>query len=310
MVPVLLCIGYREVGNAMLISVFTPTYNRAMLIHRVYESLNKQDFTDFEWIIIDDGSSDGTEEIIETFRSTARYPIKFLKQENKGKARSINVGLDLAGGELFICFDSDDWCVPNALSRIAEVWAGLTVDERASYSGISCLKALRDGSTVGEDYARMNTKGESYIDRFNKRIRGDKWEVLRTDLHRAARYELFGDERYMAPSYAWLEIGKTHKTLFLNEALSIVEYQAEGISKNNLAHRVSSPVSTARVYFLAWSVSNNLASRFRSAVNYYRFNFHARRPSKLTFVFQLTALLPGWLLYCRDCYLLKNKLMQ
>lgn len=290
----------------MLISVFTPTYNRADLIHRVFDSLNEQSFTDFEWIVVDDGSTDETAGVLEDFRARASYPIKTHQRENRGKARSINDGLDLAEGELFICFDSDDWCTPDALARIAEVWTGLSTDERKAYSGISCLKVLQDGALVGEDYSRMMSKGESYVDRFNRRVKGDKWEIIRTDLHRSARYDLADDERYMAPEYAWLKIGKTHKAVFLNEALSVVEYQADGISLNNLSHRASSPVSATRFYRLAWSVSDGARNRLRTAINCVRFSFHGKIPSKLPVFTRLIATIPGWVFYRKDIACLRE----
>lgn len=290
----------------MLISVFTPTYNRADLIHRVFESLNSQDFTDFEWIVVDDGSADDTVAVIERFRETAKYPIKLHCHENQGKAGSINVGLDLAAGELFICFDSDDWCTPNAFSRIAEIWTSMSAEERDTYCGLSCLKVLSDGSLVGEDYTRMRSRGESYINRFNRRIKGDKWEVIRTDLYKSARYDLFYKERYMAPEYSWLKIGKTHMTVFLNEALSIVEYQAEGISRNNLLHRVSSPISATRFYFLAWSVSDSTINRLRAAINHSRFSYHGKVESDLPLTMRLIASIPGWILYNNDLVNLKR----
>lgn len=291
----------------MLISVFTPTYNRADLIHRVFDSLNQQTFTDFEWIIVDDGSNDDTEEVLNRFRQSAKYPVKIHRQDNHGKAHSINVGLDLAEGELFVCFDSDDWCVPTAFSRIAEVWTGLSAEERASYSGLSCLKVLRDGAIVGEDYTRMKLKGESYIDRFNRRVKGDKWEIIRTDIHKRARYDLAFGERYMAPEYAWLKIGKAYKTVFLNEALSVVEYQSEGISLNNLSHRASSPVSTAAFYLLAWGVSSGFLNRIRAAINNRRFGFHAKERSSLPLLYRVVALIPGWLFFFYDRIELKRR---
>lgn len=291
----------------MLISVFTPTYNRADLIHRVFDSLNMQSFKDFEWIVVDDGSTDDTGSLLEYFRDNADYPIKIHRQENSGKARSINVGLELADGELFVCFDSDDWCTANAFSRIAEVWRGLSVEERGVYCGISCLKILQDGALVGEDYTRMGQKGESYINRFNKRIKGDKWEVIRTDLHKSALYDLFGNERYMAPEYAWLKIGMTYKTVFLNEALSVVEYQAEGISQNNLSHRVSSPISATRFYQLAWRVSDSAINRFRAAINCFRFSLHGKVSSELPLSIRLITMIPGWVFYCKDLVSLRKR---
>lgn len=291
----------------MLISVFTPTYNRANLLHRVFDSLNMQGFTDFEWIVVDDGSTDDTLDLLGCFRAKAKYPIKVYRQENRGKARSINTGLDLAEGELFICFDSDDWCTPNAFARIAEVWSSLSAEERDTYCGISCLKVLEDGSVVGEDYSRMNFKGESYVHRFNKRIRGDKWEIIRTDLHRAARYDLFKNERYMAPEYAWLKIGRTHNTVFLNEALSIVEYQPEGISLNNLSHRVSSAISTSRFYLLAWGVSDSARNRLRAAINHTRFSFHGNVLSELPLSTRMITIIPGLIFFCKDLISLRKK---
>ncbi|ARR54154.1 hypothetical protein HY78_12265 [Rhizorhabdus wittichii DC-6] len=146
----------------MLISVFTPTFNRADLIHRVFDSLCAQDFFDFEWIILDDGSTDCTIDVVSRFRDQAKFNIKIYHRENCGKAQSINDGVDLAEGELFICFDSDDWCTSNALARIADIWNGLTVEEKEDYTGISCLKQLQDGTLVGEDYTRMRLMGETY----------------------------------------------------------------------------------------------------------------------------------------------------
>lgn len=147
----------------MLISVFTPTFNRADLIHRVFDSLCAQDFFDFEWIILDDGSTDCTIDVVSRFRDQAKFNIKIYHRENCGKAQSINDGVDLAEGELFICFDSDDWCTSNALARIADIWNGLTVEEKEDYTGISCLKQLQDGTLIGEDYTRMRLMGKPIL---------------------------------------------------------------------------------------------------------------------------------------------------
>lgn len=280
------------------------------MIHRVFDSLKEQTFSDFEWIIIDDGSNDNTEYILEEFRLKVTFPIKIKRRENRGKVQSINEGLDLAEGELFICFDSDDWCTPSAFERIAEVWGALTEVERANYAGLSCLKRLSNGTLVGEDYTRMQTMGETYVDRFNRRVKGDKWEVIRTDLHRYARYDLYGDEKYMAPEYAWLKIGKTHKTIFLNEALSVVEYQPEGISQNNLSHRISSPVSATRFYLLAWRVASSDRNRLRAAINYTRFRFHAGIESSLPVASRLIVTIPGALLFFVDMMKMRRLIAQ
>ena len=292
----------------MLISVFTPTYNRADLIHRVFDSLCAQVFRDFEWIVIDDGSTDATASVLGSFRNQADFPISVRHQQNQGKVASINNALDLAKGELFICFDSDDWCTKDAFATIAEEWGRLGPAGREAYCGISCLKVLPDGSLVGEDYAKMNKFGETYIDRFNRRIKGDKWEILRTDLHRQARYDLAPNERYMAPEYAWLKMGRTHKTVFLNRALSIVEYQGDGISLNNVAHRSASPISATRFYRLAWHASDNLVSKLRAAINLTRFANHANMATELPVLACIFAALPGWVLHRMDLRQLRHSI--
>lgn len=284
----------------MLFSVFTPTYNRAELISRVFDSLCAQTFRDFEWVVVDDGSDDDTTRVIEAMREKADFPIVFKAHENRGKVQSINEGVDMAKGELFICFDSDDWCTDNALERLAEVWNGLRTEQRDRYSGISCLKKYASGEIVGDDYSEMDAYGDSYIDRFNRRIAGDKWEIIRTDLHRAARYDIHAGEKYMPPEYAWLVIGLRHKTIFLNEALSVIEYQEDGISRNNLRYRLSSPISMTRFYYLAWQVSRSWKMKIRSAINYERFALHAGARSKLPWMVRCLIALPSWVFHHMD----------
>lgn len=260
--------------NKYAFTVFTPTYNRASLIHRVYDSLLNQTEQDFEWLVVDDGSTDGTCEVIQGYIEEGKLEIRYINKGNEGKAAAINDGLGLAKGAYFLVLDSDDWCDSNALSEFGAVLSSLNDEEKETYSGVSCLKRYQDGSLVGEDYSRMNFQGETYIDRFNKRIKGDKWELIRTDLYRLNKYKLAAGEKYMAPEYAWVKIGSKYKTLFLNKALSTVEYQEDGISKNNIKHRVQSATNTCEVYKYYISISDGWFMKTRCLINLYRFRFH------------------------------------
>lgn len=204
-------------------TVFTPTYNRESLIHRVFESLKAQDFTDFEWLIVDDGSTDNTGLLIEKYKGEVDFSIRYTKKTNGGKVSAINYALDLAKGFFFLVLDSDDWCDNDALSVLWGTWSELNSAEKQRYSGVSCLKRYADGEIVGQDYSKMNYHGDNYITRFNKRIKGDKWELIRTDLYRLNKYKLLNGEKYMAPEYSWVKIGVNYKTIFLNRALSEIE---------------------------------------------------------------------------------------
>ena len=256
-------------------TVFTPTYNRANLINRVYMSLMRQTFRDFEWLIIDDGSTDNTEEVVSKFVRESDFDIRYYKQKNKGKVSAINSALELAHGELFLVFDSDDWADDDALEVFNSEWDMLTDDERTQYGAISCLKRYESGEIVGEGYGRLSKKGASYIDRFNKRVKGDKWELIRTDVYRKYPYPVQQGERYMAPEYSWLLIGMEFKTIFLDRSLSVIEYQEDGISKNNIFHRVASPGNACLYYSLARDVSGEGAIWLRSVINQIRFLIHA-----------------------------------
>src|SRR4051794_24520469 len=103
-------------------TVFTSTRNRAHTLERPFHSLKAQTFRDFEWLIIDNGSTDGTRELVERFQSEADFPIRYLWQEDAGKHGSLNRGIELAEGELFLILDSDDGCVPEALERFKYNW--------------------------------------------------------------------------------------------------------------------------------------------------------------------------------------------
>lgn len=123
------------------ITVFTPTYNRGYIIEKLYRSLQRQTFQDFEWVVMDDGSTDNTEEIFESWmQEDNRFPIRYYKQENGGKCRAINRGLDLAKGELFFIMDSDDYLTDNALERI--VYWESTIAGQQNYAGVVGLSLI------------------------------------------------------------------------------------------------------------------------------------------------------------------------
>jgi len=255
-------------------TVFTPTYNRATLLHRVYTSLENQSFKNFEWLIIDDGSVDNTEEVVQEFVKKASFPIIYIKKENEGKVAAINDALNVAHGELFLVFDSDDWCSKDALSVFDKTWTDIPNDIKESYAAISCLKVFKDGKVVGEDYSRLKKYGLSYIDRFNNKVLGDKWECILTSVHRRNKYDLVKNEKYQAPEYAWLKLAKKYNTVYISDKLSIIEYQADGISCNNIVHRVGSSKSTILFYELAAEVSISLLTKSRSLTNLARFYLH------------------------------------
>src|SRR5258708_17921278 len=118
-------------------TVFTPTFNRSQTLSRVYESLRLQTFRDFEWLIVDDGSTDGTKELVERWQTVSGFPIRYIYQENQGKPAAFNHGVQEARGELFLTLDSDDACVPHALERLKYHWDGIPTAEKDKFSAVN-----------------------------------------------------------------------------------------------------------------------------------------------------------------------------
>ena len=264
------------------ITVFTPTFNRANLIERVFSSLQSQTIKNFEWLVIDDGSTDNTKLVLDEFKTKASFPIRYFAKNNAGKVAAINDALDLANGEWFIVFDSDDWCDSDALESIShEISLLHRSDFYNEYCAISVLKRYVSGEVVGDDYSTIDKYGKTYIDRFNFRIRGDKWEIIRTSMHKNFKYNLALGERYMAPGYAWLMMGQKYNTVFINKAYSTIEYQKDGISRNNIIHRSGSPCNAMKYYHFASECSRGIFLKWKSIINYYRFYFHSSRENKI-----------------------------
>ena len=290
--------------DAPVISVVTATYNRAKLLHRVFDSLMEQTERRFEWVIVDDGSTDNTEHVVHDFQQLSFFAIKYIKTTNQGKASALNTSMEYCDGVLYLVIDSDDWCDPHALETFYKEYKGLTTlgigtDE---YFAISCLKRFSDGRIVGDDYSRMRKYGDTYIDRLNKGVKGDKWECLILDKIKGHSYPVIDGEKYMAPGYLWVQIADLgFKTVFVNESLSVVEYQQDGISQNNIKHRLASVNNTVRYYqdsYKLRSASMLVAGRYYS--NYVRFSCHANSAPVFSVRFCLFYLV-GVGLYLKDC---------
>src|SRR5579884_1059571 len=138
-----------ETSAALRFTVLTATYNRAYCLPRVYQSLCAQTFRDFEWVIVDDGSTDGTKELVASWKSSF-FPIRYFWKPNAGKHTAINLGVLQAKGELTLILDSDDPCIPTALERFDFHWRQIPNPEK--FANLSCLCARPDGSIVGKPY--------------------------------------------------------------------------------------------------------------------------------------------------------------
>ena len=168
----------------MRFTVFTPSYDRAHTLDRVYSSLCTQTFTDFEWVIVDDGSTDGTADLVAGWKKEHIFPIIYEKQSNQGKHIAVNRGAQLARGELFLIADSDDSFPFDALQIFDEAWAEIPESERQNYTGITGLCIDQSDNIVGDKFP-LDVFDSTPADCFYRHgIMGEKWGFHRTDVIR------------------------------------------------------------------------------------------------------------------------------
>lgn len=202
-------------------TVFTPTANRETTLPRVFESLRAQTFRDFEWLIVDDGSTDATKDLVRGFVDEADFPIRYLRQERGNKHVATNHGVREARGRFFLTLDSDDSCVPVALERFAAAWASIPDDQRVRFAGVTALCSDEHGRLIGNRFPRDPTDSNALELRFRHRVGGEKWGFQRTDIMR--RFPFPGEQGSPRPpeGIVWEAIGRQYQTRYINEVLRI-----------------------------------------------------------------------------------------
>ena len=312
-----------------MITVFTPAYNRAHLLPRLFESLCKQTYRDFEWVIVDDGSVDDTRSVVEQFsvlgfefsgnltqplntqHSTLKTnlntqhstpntnSIRYFYQENGGKHRAINRGVKEAKGELFFIVDSDDLLAPFALERIEYHYGSVRCDRH--FSGVSGMRAFPNNKRIGGELS-FDVKDLSPLDYwFKLKIVGDSAEVYRTEIIRKFPFPEIDGEKFCPEALVWYRIAKAgYKLRFFNEKIYICEYLPDGLTAKITKIRVESPIASAMTYWELYYSSVNLKARLRAGISFWRFYYHIKSPYHFEKkpLFLLSPL--GWMMYFND----------
>ncbi|MFI3165984.1 MAG: glycosyltransferase family A protein [Bacillota bacterium] len=226
-----------------LITIFTPTYNRSNLLHKCYESLKRQTVKNFEWLVIDDGSTDDTKSLINNWiQNESEFTIKYVYKENGGLHSGYNEAIKHLETELSICIDSDDYLTDNCVELIQDKWKKNGTSE---FAGILGLDILESGEILGGSINGINTINLFDLTVGNLKLKqADRKPVIRTDLYKnVAPMPTFIGEKNFNPHYMHLQISKEYDFLVLNEPLCIVEYQVDGMSQNMWWQYYNSPNS-------------------------------------------------------------------
>jgi glycosyltransferase involved in cell wall biosynthesis len=241
-----------------LFTVFTATYNRAHTIPRVFESLCAQTFRDFEWLVIDDGSTDETSTLIAKWAKVADFPIRYLQQQHSGKHIAHNLAVREARGQLFAPLDSDDALLPDSLERLAKSWNSIPVSERHNFSGVGGLCCDQHGAIIGDQYPASpfdaNWRDVIYV----RRVTGEKWIATKTEILRRFPFPEIQGTQFIPEGRVWLEIGKRYKARFINEVVRVY-FTNDHKTGAQLSKRKSlGENAPGRMHYYIWLLNNDL----------------------------------------------------
>lgn len=288
-----------------MITIFTPAYNRAYILPKLYESLCAQTCMDFEWLVVDDGSTDETKSLIENYKLqitnyTPSFEIRYIKQENGGKHTAINRGLKDAKGELFFIVDSDDRLTPDAVETICKDWDAV---KDKNLCGISYLRGYSDGMVIGDGYPEADHSIANFIDmRYNKGIGGDKAEVWVTDIMKQFLYPKFEGERFFGESWNFIQQSEGHDMLWVNKIIYICEYLEGGLSLSGRSLRIKCPNGGREMSKITMSKRFSLKTRLKNAMLYVAYSYFAKNTLREMLEVEqkslVVSMLPaGWALY-------------
>lgn len=284
------------------VCVLTPTFNRGPLLKGLFDSLCAQREKDFEWLIVDDGSTDDTEKVAKAFAAQADFPVVYQKKENGGKHTALNFGYAFIHAPLTFIVDSDDTLTPDAINVIKTTYEKYK-NER-DLCGFSFLKIDPEGNPLSAGTIPSNGIKETFVQcRINRRLAGDMAEAWYTHCLQEFPFPVFAGERFLGEDVVWIRLAQKYKMRFFNDRIYVADYRPDGLTVNRRKHNLSSPngcMVRAETFLEAGAI---FPVRVKSMLQYYIYGRFAgftvpqlydRSKHKLLFV--LLAF-PGQILY-------------
>lgn len=292
---------------AARISILTATYQRADTLPRLYRSLVEQTMPDIEWVIVDDGSTDGSGELIRGWQAEADFHIEYSRQENQGKHAAINRGVELARGEFCAVIDSDDWYAPEALERMLATWESIPAERRDGFGDVEALRVDPDGDLVCDVYPEDVFDSNAFELIALHGVYGDKIGMYRRDV--LAQFPFPEDMGWhVTPALVWNRIAARYATRYVNEVWAFTDYRSGGLTDRETELRLQFPASQLEYWreYAAMPKPMRRRSRLRAHANCVRYSLLAgvrlRRllAESPSAAWTALALPPGLFLYLRD----------
>jgi glycosyltransferase involved in cell wall biosynthesis len=256
----------------MKLSIVTSTYNRIDLLSRLIESLQHQSDKKFEWILIDDGSTDSTKEHIKSISEQFDFDFKYRYQNNSGKHVALNRGFNEANGDYLIILDSDDLLSTDAVDKILKAFDDIKKDNDIGV--ISFCNQTLEQLPIGNQLSGFTCSQLDYI--YKYKGTGDRSEVFKKTIYKEFRFPIFDNERFCPEALVWNRIGLKYKTKYVSDVIKYVEYQSDGLTSKIIQIRAESPNSTLLYYRELFYCAIPSKDKFKACINFWRFSCHSK----------------------------------
>lgn len=267
-----------------LITILTPTYNRKDLLSRVFESLCNQSCFDFEWLIVDDGSTDGTEQLVETKfkKPSSIFDIRYFKKENGGKHTAVNVGVKNAKGDYIVILDSDDELTSDAIEIISKY--SVDIKKQEILGGMAFLMKHKNGKLINkynkDIFASHNNYTIKYIDtstidiRYKYHVTGDICEVFKTNILRKFPFPEIKGEKFCPEVLVWNRIGQKYKLRYFEKVIYKRDYLNGGLTSKMVLIRRQSPTMACMCYKEMMHLQIPVIYKLKAMLNFLRYKIN------------------------------------
>ncbi len=252
-----------------MITIVTPAYNRAVNLPALYQSLLAQSSKDFDWLVIDDGSTDNTREVVEGFIAEGKISIRYIYKENGGKHSALNIAFKTVEAELLFIVDSDDVLTDDAVETIHKDWEPV---RDKNLCGISYLRGYSETEVIGDKHPQDHAVDNFINLRYNRGIGGDKAEVWRTESLCDFQFPEYPGERFISESVAWIHLAKKQDVLMVNKIIYITEYLEDGLSMTGRRLRFQCPNLMAYGSLMTMSKEFSTKIRIKETLLYIVYN--------------------------------------
>lgn len=241
-------------------TVFTPTYNRAHTLHRVFDALRGQTFRDFEWLVVDDGSTDNTPALIDTWTKVANFPIRYFWQPHSGNHIAHNLAIREGRGEMFTSIDSDDALVPHALERIKELWLEIPKPERSNFFSVAGLCRDQHGRKISRQFptSPFDVDVRDYLF-VHRQFAGEKWGATPMEAMRKFPFPEIAGTNFIPEGVHGMRMGRVYRTIrFVNEVFRIYYINDAETGATLSSRRGVAKAAPGRIYYYLWLLNNEM----------------------------------------------------